>query len=666
MNERRLHPFTVLRFLRKTLVVYLLPLVQVLFERNWTALHTALRQDALLFLLLCAVSWGILRVSSWSMDDTGVFHLYWRLGIRLDRALRGEMLAALTIDQPLLYRMAGASRLTLYPVGAAQKHTLSVCLPKADAEAVADQLMPLVKPTLHRPAGGERAALGFLGALFVLAVRQTRDVPDWNPAVFAQIQVSFLARFAARWLPAGAAWLLAAAGFLLGASLMRSFAQTVHYTVWHTADQIGSRGGWLEHFECRVRTSEISFADVRISPAARLIKRWPVFVTAGGCSPELPLFVYRSGEEALFRELLPEFRMPPDLLARTEQRAAQDKPAAAKALCQVAEPVQTAALASLATLPVLVAHDMAASLVGVLCNLLVVWMVQPALQLGILLLVCSAVPFLAAITNLTALVLSLWLKGLLWLVRCCAALPFASICLPQRYTLFALAVLGALAVCFWHARRLRLYLPAAALCTVLAVGLGVWMQRDVVQINLVGASNNPCVVCVQNGQAVVFFRGGESNWSAVQNYLAGRSRQEPALVVDLRAKPTQMEFSAAEIVTVQELADFTTRPVLDGLTLDLYHNKSANLAVLGVGERHIAVGAGRLALAEPVRVDVLCAPGTLSDSVQPDAILYTAAAPRWLDDAAGCTLHYGEDTPGLTLRPGRSMIWEEAQTIAVQ
>ena len=319
MNERRLHPFTVLRFLRKTLVVYLLPLVQVLFERNWTALHTALRQDALLFLLLCAVSWGILRVSSWSMDDTGVFHLYWRLGIRLDRALRGEMLAALTIDRPLLYRMAGASRLTLYPVGAVQKHTLSVCLPKADAEAVADQLMPLVNPTLHRPAGGERAALGFLGAnglstlaLFVLAVRQTRDVPDWNPAVFAQIQVNFLAQFAARWLPAGAAWLLAAAGFLLGASLMRSFAQTVHYTVWHTADQIGSRGGWLSRFEFRVRSSEISYADVRVSPIARLMKRWPVFVVAGSCRPELPLFVYRSGQEELFRELLPEFRMPPD------------------------------------------------------------------------------------------------------------------------------------------------------------------------------------------------------------------------------------------------------------------------------------------------------------------------------------------------------------------
>ena len=55
----------------------------------------------------------------------------------------------------------------------------------------------------------------------------------------------------------------------------------------------------------------------------------------------------------------------------------------------------------------------------------------------------------------------------------------------------------------------------------------------------------------------------------MQTYLAGRSRQEPALVDALRARPPQMEFSAAEVVTVQELADYTTRPVLDGLTQDL-------------------------------------------------------------------------------------------------
>lgn len=353
-------------------------------------------------------------------------------------------------------------------------------------------------------------------------------------------------------------------------------------------------------------------------------------------------------------------------LARAEARAAEDKPAAVKLLYRAAEPVQTAALASLATLPVLVAHGMAASPAGLICNVLVVWMLQPALQMGILLLVVSAVPFLLPLTNLTGLALSLWLKLMLWLVERCAALPFASVYLPQRYTLLVLAVLGALAAAYWRAGRLRAYLPAAALCAAVAVAMGVWMQKDVVRLTLVGTANNPCVICVQNGRSVVFFRGGESNLAAVNEYLAGRSREAPALLVDLRAKPTALEFTAAEVVTMQELDDYAARTVLDGLTLDLYHNKSASLAVLGVGGRHIAVGAGSIRLAEPVQVDVLCAPGTWSDSVQADTILYTSAAPKWLDKAEGCTLRYGEEEPGLTLRPGRSMIWEEAQTVALQ
>ena len=55
-EEKHFHPFAALRFLRKTLAVYLIPLVNVLFERNWPAFWTALRQDAILFALLCGVS----------------------------------------------------------------------------------------------------------------------------------------------------------------------------------------------------------------------------------------------------------------------------------------------------------------------------------------------------------------------------------------------------------------------------------------------------------------------------------------------------------------------------------------------------------------------------------------------------------------------------------
>ena len=62
-EEKHFHPFAALHFLRKTLAVYLIPLVNVLFERNWPAFWTALRQDAILFALLCGVSWVILRFS---------------------------------------------------------------------------------------------------------------------------------------------------------------------------------------------------------------------------------------------------------------------------------------------------------------------------------------------------------------------------------------------------------------------------------------------------------------------------------------------------------------------------------------------------------------------------------------------------------------------------
>ena len=103
MTEKRLHPFAALRVLRKTLVLYLVPLVNVLFERNWTALRAALRQDAVLFLLACGLSWVILHVSSWSLDDSTLC-LHWKLLFRFDRAIRASSLAAVTIERPFYFR----------------------------------------------------------------------------------------------------------------------------------------------------------------------------------------------------------------------------------------------------------------------------------------------------------------------------------------------------------------------------------------------------------------------------------------------------------------------------------------------------------------------------------------------------------------------------------
>lgn len=263
-RQRHYHPLAALRFLRKAVVVCLLPLANALLEFSLNALLTALRQDAALLLFLCGASSILLEASSWALDEAGVLRLRWAFISKRERIIRAEALAALTIERPLFFRLLGASRVVLYPVGQPAKRAVTLYLHKEDAQELADRLMPVRDPVCHRPAGGERAALVVLGAnglstlaLTYLAVRQSRPFPLTAEAV-ALSRLNVLVRFAAHWLPAGAAWMLVLAGALFGISLARSFVQTVHYTVWHTVDQLGSRGGWL------------------------------------------------------FRELLPEFRMPPD------------------------------------------------------------------------------------------------------------------------------------------------------------------------------------------------------------------------------------------------------------------------------------------------------------------------------------------------------------------
>lgn len=315
--EKQLHPLAVLRFLRKTLALYFLPLLQVLAVRNWGAFWLALRQDAALFALLCGLSWGLLQCCCWQLDERGTLHLRWKLGLRLETTLRPEALAAVTLEQTPLLRLLGAARITLYPIGQARNKTICLCLRRTDAEFLADHLLPLRDPLRHTPTDSERLSLALLGAnglstlaLALWAMQQTRAVSGRARAQAAS-RIGRAAAFAARWLPAGVAWFLTLAVALLGLSLARSFAHTFRCEVWRTENQLGSRSGLLSRFECRMRYDQISYADVRLTPAAWLLRRQPVYLAAGCCTPELPFFVCRPGEEALLRAFLPGFVLPP-------------------------------------------------------------------------------------------------------------------------------------------------------------------------------------------------------------------------------------------------------------------------------------------------------------------------------------------------------------------
>lgn len=161
-REKHFHPLAALHLLRKTLLVYLLPLVQVLFDRNWDALRAALRQELVLLFFISAVCWAVYYGGRWQVDAEGTVHVSWRLGVRLDRALRAEGLAALMLEQPLLYRLTGACRVVLYPVG--QTKTITLYLTRQQAEELADVLLPVTDPLWHAPKGGEKLAFTVLGA----------------------------------------------------------------------------------------------------------------------------------------------------------------------------------------------------------------------------------------------------------------------------------------------------------------------------------------------------------------------------------------------------------------------------------------------------------------------------------------------------------------------
>ena len=321
-GRRRYHPFFALRLMRRTLLLYLVPLVQVLFARQWDVLWTALAQDLALFCLMALISYGMLGVSSWELDDAGTLRLHWNLVVSFERTIQASQLAAVQIERPLIYRLGGASRVTFYPTLLPKGRAVTLCLKRRDAALLADCLMPAPEQEVYHPAGGERLAFVLLGAnslSTLLLVWVALGQGDNTAEQMALSQLGQAAAWAARWLPAGLAWVLTLLTFLFGLSLLRSFSHTVRYAVWRGQGVLASRGGLLLRVERRFRLDRLTCAEVRLSPTARLLRCYPVYLTAGCYSGDDPLFVYRSGQEELIHRLLPGLRLPPNRRLSLEQ-----------------------------------------------------------------------------------------------------------------------------------------------------------------------------------------------------------------------------------------------------------------------------------------------------------------------------------------------------------
>ena len=81
---------------------------------------------------------------------------------------------------------------------------------------------------------------------------------------------------------------------------------------------------------------------------------------------------------------------------------------------------------------------------------------------------------------------------------------------------------------------------------------------------------------------------------------------------------------------------------------------------------HAAASAGKLILADPVEVDLYCAGGSCPEAIQAKAILCNQQTPKWLSKAGDTPVYYDAETPTAVVRPGKSVVYEEVQPLAVQ
>ena len=318
MNGRRFHILYCLRLFRYALLLCLVPMVQALIAFDWTSLFTALKQDAAILLFFLAVSLVRWYVTGFALTQdsfeaqTGVF-------VHSKYTFSKSSVAVLEIVRPLYCRLLGASRVTLYFHNYAAPRRFQCYLTKRDAQALADLLMPVRQDhSIFSPTGYEKLSFVMLSANVITAcafawvsLDRIQEVLGDSLRQLAWMQFEQIELLVERILPAGLA-ALATLFFLVGGlTFLYAFLHTAGFRVCRNGGIIISKGGLVTKTERRVRLRCVSACDIRVTPAGRLLRRYPVFIAAGSFTGgEVPLFVVKKGQEARVEALLPGYSKP--------------------------------------------------------------------------------------------------------------------------------------------------------------------------------------------------------------------------------------------------------------------------------------------------------------------------------------------------------------------
>lgn len=329
MAPVRLHPFHFSKWLRYGLVLCVFPVVRALLVFDIAAAWLAFTQSLAILVIVSGIAVLLWQRSCFYCTETT---LAVTAGIVFSRTdtYRREMISATVCQRTLLCRLFGAAKVTVYFKSEKPVPSITLYLPRRAGEKLPHILLP-AEPAddVFAPAGFDKLIFVMLSAniiatstLTVMTVYRVVRMLGQDFESAARTGIEQAAHLFSAFLPAGVAALFALVFFFTLISVLRGVADTFGFTVTRSSGVLICRGGLITKTERRVLLSCVNSSSVHLTPWARLLRRSPVYVTAGGFQGhELPLVAVRHGEEETgLQRFLPEFCLPQKKLCNPRRR----------------------------------------------------------------------------------------------------------------------------------------------------------------------------------------------------------------------------------------------------------------------------------------------------------------------------------------------------------
>ncbi len=317
-NNMRFHVFYSLKYIKYGLLIGVVPVVQALIKLDFYGVVDAFMQGGFILLACAAVAIFLWWNTSFSLSDKCIT-VKSRAIYKHSRIYDKNSIAAVNISRPLYYRIFYAARVTLYFKNHVAPKKLTLILPKNTAQKVVGTLMPLNRDnSVFEPAGTERFMLILISAnaittaLFIyFTARSIADILGRNIVELAgeaQENIIVYEQILRQILPAGLALLISVFFAFTSVMLMYSFITTWGLKVCRSGGVILCKCGIFSKTERRIKVNCINSCEVRVTLAARLLRRYPLYVTAGSFEvKDFPVMVFKKHLQNSPSLLLPDY-----------------------------------------------------------------------------------------------------------------------------------------------------------------------------------------------------------------------------------------------------------------------------------------------------------------------------------------------------------------------